>query len=493
MLKKLDNFLNSITMYRLLAYGLGLLAFFCLLLSFMGTLTLPPKGLMISLAALFASTYATNKLFATIWELPTNSESWCITALILFFVFPPAATTPEAIMIFLAGVIAMASKFLVVFRDKHLFNPAAFAMGVLVLTNLLHPTWWIGSSLLWPFALFFGLLVVRKIHRTYLFAAFVVASLTTIVITSLLQHADTGEMIKLAVTASPLIFLGTIMLTEPATMPARKPYQILFAGIVGVLYAAQISIAGLYIYPEVALLIGNLFAFVVNPTYRLQLRLKEIVYISGQVSDYIFEPNHHMRFLPGQYLEWTLPDVPLDSRGNRRTFTIASSPTENELHLGVKFYEPSSTFKRRLRSMKLGDTIFAGQLAGNFTLPRDQQQKLLFIAGGVGITPFRSMVKFMLDSGQHRNVVLLYMVSKPEEVAYKDVFNQAVKAGICTVLIRVGGGPLKMDELSNHVPDWQERMHFLSGPNMMVSGIERTLHSMGVPRRLIKKDYFAGY
>jgi len=493
MLKRIDAVLNGFTMYRLLVYGLGLLAFLGLLLSFMGTLTVSGIGLGISLILLLVSTYSINRVLARVWDIPTNSESWLITALILFFILPPTMTVSQGVMVFLAGVIAMGSKFIAVYHSRHIFNPAAFAAGVLVLTGLLHVTWWVGSSVLWPFTLAFGLLVVRKIRRTYLFGMFAVVSFVVTFAMSYVQHQSVAEVLKLAITSSPLIFLGTIMLTEPATMPPRKNQQLLFAALVALLYASQQSIFGMYIYPEVALLVGNVYAFAVGQKSRLHLRLTSIVPISEQVTDFVFSTDRPLRFLPGQYLEWTLPGVTLDGRGNRRTFTIASSPTENEIHLGVKFYEPSSSFKRSLRGLRLGDSMYAGQLAGNFTLPADSRQKLVFIAGGIGITPFRSMLKYLLDSGQKRDIILLYLVSKPEELAYKDVIGQAAAAGVCVVHAQVGGAPLTPESIQQLFPDWAERTYFLSGPNGMVAGVKDTLQHMNIPRKRIKTDYFAGY
>ena len=74
----------------------------------------------------------------------------------------------------------------------------------------------------------------------------------------------------------------------------------------------------------------------------------------------------------------------------------------------MKFYPASSAFKRALGAMAPGDTIYAAQLAGNFTLPADPEEKLAFIAGGIGITPFRSMLQYLLDRQEARPIVVLY-------------------------------------------------------------------------------------
>ena len=102
-----------------------------------------------------------------------------------------------------------------------------------------------------------------------------------------------------------------------------------------------------------------------------------------------FAPNRKLAFAPGQYMEWTLGHNEPDSRGNRRYFTLASAPTEDELRVGVKFYQNSSTFKQAMLDMDQNSEIVAAQLAGDFVLPHDPQQKCVFIAGGIGIESIR--------------------------------------------------------------------------------------------------------
>ena len=204
-------------------------------------------------------------------------------------------------------------------------------------------------------------------------------------------------------------------------------------------------------------------------------------------------------------MEWTIPPVHADSRGNRRYFTIASSPTENELIMGVKFYPNGSTFKGTLGSLKRDDHVLAGSLAGDFTLPDDLRQKMVFIAGGIGVTPFRSMVKYMTDMKQHRDVVMFYSNKTYEDIAYKDVFDTAGNVmGMKTVYVitdptttalpvNMYSGMLDQNLVMKEVPDWRERMFYLSGPHGMVTGFGATLSKMGVPESRIIKDFFPGF
>ena len=128
-------------------------------------------------------------------------------------------------------------------------------------------------------------------------------------------------------------------------------------------------------------------------------------------------------------MEWTLEHDRPDSRGKRRYFTLASSPTEPSLRIGVKFAERGSTFKQALTAHAWqGEPIVAAQVAGDFTLPPDPRPKLAFIAGGIGITPFRSMVKYLTDRHEKRDIVLLYANRRAEEILYRHVFAAAQRA-----------------------------------------------------------------
>ena len=257
-----------------------------------------------------------------------------------------------------------------------------------------------------------------------------------------------------------------------------------------------------YIYPETALVAGNIFAYLMTPMHNPNLVLKEVQIMSHRVHNYVFTAQHKIMFEPGQYMSWTLPGVSFDGRGNRRTFTIASSPTENEVMMGVKLYEPSSTYKQKLQALKPGDQISSGQIGGSFTMPKDASQKLLFIAGGVGITPFRSMLKYSIDQKQNRDIVLLYIVSDPHEVSYGDILQLAVDNGIKVLPILTSQnvtswkgiyGPLSTEILNKHVKDLEKRIVYIAGSNQMVKNTKKLLHHSGVRKSQIKTDYFSGY
>jgi ferredoxin-NADP reductase/Na+-translocating ferredoxin:NAD+ oxidoreductase RnfD subunit len=501
-MKKIDAILNSVTMYRLVVYALGSLVAIAIIFAELGRFSVKPTNMLISLAVILVSAYITDRGFGRLFNVPTNMESWLITGLIIFLIIPAPHSVANGVAIALAAALSSVSKFLLARNGKHFFNPAALAAAFLSLWGFWPATWWIGSSVFWPFTLLLGLAVVRKIRREALFLTFGVVSVLLQTALFLHTHQPLVTGLKHALVASPLIFLATIMLTEPATMPPRRNLQMGFAALVAVLYVMGWKFGSVIIYPEVALLIGNIFAYMVSPKFRVRLELKEIQRISDRVYNYVFRPDVAFRFLPGQYMEWTLAGVPYDNRGNRRTFTIASSPTEEDVHLGLKYYEPASTYKATLNNLRPGDIVWASQLAGNFTIKGNEKKKMAFIAGGVGITPFRSMIKYLTDTNISCDITLLYLVSDAEEFAYVKEFKEAAAIGVKTIPIvthasnnapGIVTAKLSPELVSSAVPDYAERIFYISGPNYLVDAAKEYLHDLGVTNKSIKTDHFSGY
>jgi len=161
----------------------------------------------------------------------------------------------------------------------------------------------------------------------------------------------------------------------------------------------------------------------------------------------------------------------------------------------------SSSFKKKLLSLNVGDKIYAGELSGDFILPENLNEKLVFVAGGIGITPMRSMIKFTTDQKQKRDIVLFYVCSTESEFVYKDVFENAKENGIKTVYIcskptenwKGKSGRIDREIIEEEVSDFANRTYYLSGPNVMVDSYKKLLKQLGISRRKIKSDYFPGY
>lgn len=491
-------------MYRLLLYGLALVAGVGIAFGFTGDLSTPGTSMVWSLALLLAVCYATNRVLALFWGVATNYESSLITALILFLVMPPAQTTSQALALVIVGILAIASKYIFALQANHIFNPAAVALVIIGLLDVSYATWWVGSGIMLPFTLIFGVLVLRKLRRFLLFFSFATVGMAVMLWVGWQHSLTAADILPQALTSWPLVFFGTVMLTEPSTMPPRRWQQIAYGSLVGAIFASQITVGILSTTPQMALIIGNFVAYLLwGLKYKVRLRLDSKQQLSAHIFDYGFVPDRKLNFAPGQYMEWTLGHAHPDSRGNRRTFTIASSPTENCIHLGVKFYEPSSSFKKALQAMAINERLVAGHVAGDFVLPKDSRRKLAFVAGGIGITPFRSMLKYLIDTKQQRDIILFYMIANPDEISYQEVLDEAENIGLTVVPVlgqehppadwKHPTGFLTAELVAKFVPDFAERLFYLSGPNAMVVNYKHLLQQIGVKRWHIKTDYFSGY
>ncbi len=504
MLKAIDNLLNRITMYRLVLYYLIFLLGAAVLLTAAGVLKYDIFALLFSIGFLIAVCWAVNWIFARTFGVAANVESVYISALILALVITPIQSYKDLWFLLWAGVLAMSSKYILAINRKHIFNPVAFAVALTYLTLNQSASWWVGNVPMLPFVLIGGLLVVRKIGRSAMVFSFMIMTVATSVVLSMIAGTNLLTVLQNNLFYSPLFFFAFLILTEPLTTPPTRKLRIGYGILVGFLFTPQIHFGTFYITPELAILLGNIFSYMISPKTRVVLKFKEKIKITSDIYDFIFSRGRYFAFSPGQYMEWTLGHDNPDARGNRRYFTLASAPTEKTLRLGVKFSPESSSFKNALLQMKPGDEVIASQIAGDFVLPDSRRQKIVLIAGGVGITPFRSMIKYLLDTQQHRPIILFYANKSINDILYKDVFDRAQRElGIQIVYTVTEStdlpaswtgttGRITPQLIKSKVPDYRHCMFYISGPKGMVDSFKDSLNQMNVKSSQIKTDYFSG-
>lgn len=504
MMTRIDSVLDRVTMYRLVLYVLlGYVGIAALLATF-GRLPFSPTELLTSAAFLVALCWAANIVLSWAFDAPANVESAAITGLILALIFDPARSPDNLPLLGWVAILAMASKYVLAWNRKHIFNPAAAAAVISSFALGNSASWWVGTASMLPVVLLGGALCVRKVRLAGMVGSFLAASLVTVLLASLLLRIGFSHELQQWVVQSPLFFFASIMLTEPLTAPPTKTLRWVYGALVGVLAVPQIHLGSLYSTPELALLAGNVFAYAVSPKHRVAMQLRKRRKLSPDIVDFAFTPSHRLAFVPGQYMEVTLAHPGADNRGNRRYLTLASSPTEEDVRLGVKFYQRGSSFKRALWGLDARTQVIGTQIAGDFTLPRNPERKLAFLAGGIGITPFRSMLKYLVDTGQQRDIVLLWGNRSADDIVYRDVLAEAqAKLGIKAVFTLTEGaaaprnwpgsvGRIDARLIAEAVPDYRERTFYVSGPPDMVKGTERALRALGVSRRRVKKDFFPG-
>ena len=491
-------------MYRITLYSVTFLWIDAIILGFLRAL--PYSGIEILLSGIFTCivSWLVNEFFALIFKTPTNHESAFITGLILTLIVSPATSTSELWILGAIASIAMGSKYVLAIGGKHLCNPAAIAVVITGSTLGVGASWWIGTMSMLPFVAFSGYFLVRKIAREDMVLSFLFTVLGIGISTSLFQEFDIPTTLDQIVLSSALLFFATVMLTEPLTTPPTRRLRIIYGALVGTLFLPFVHIGSLYATPELALIFGNIFAYVVSSKQKLVLKLTKVNQLSVDLYEFVFVSNKKLRFKAGQYLEWTLGNVAHNIKGNRRYFTIASAPTEREIKVAMRLQNPISEFKNEMLALAIGDKIYAAQLSGDFVLPHDKTQKLAFIAGGIGITPFRSMIQQMLDTKDFRTATLFYGGRSVSDIVYTDVFEKACNEVNVETIYTVDDttavsqgwngnvGRITGEMIQSTMPDYKERLFYISGSHTLVTGVKKVLKKLGVTGSNIKTDYFPG-
>ena len=147
--------------------------------------------------------------------------------------------------------------------------------------------------------------------------------------------------------------------------------------------------------------------------------------VAHNIQTFWFKPERPVRYIAGQYTEIYLPHDTPDDRGVRRWFTLSSSPTDEMVSITTKHAShQSSTFKQELWSLKPGEPLKLADPMGDFVLPKDKTIPVVFVAGGMGITPMHSMVKYLQDKGEKRDIHLIYAVTEEDELAFVSLFKE---------------------------------------------------------------------
>lgn len=216
-----------------------------------------------------------------------------------------------------------------------------------------------------------------------------------------------------------------------------------------------------------------------------------------QIETFWFRPEQPVDFIAGQFIELILPHKS-DNRGVKRWFTLSSSPTEKYLGITTKFSKRSSSLKQALQSLKTGTEVHIDPPMGDFVLPADSSIPLVFVAAGMGITPYRSIFKWLADTGEQRHITFIHAVSTEDDIIFQDVFDAAhIHATI--VVSRPsdawGGerGRLDGEHILKLARPSKTALIYIAGAEPTVETWQDQLTAQGVPRSQIITDFFHNY
>lgn len=481
----IDRVTGQVSMYRLTTIALSAVLAIGLLLGSLGVIGVNPYGLLATLAVVVVATLGANEAAARLARVVPHRESSVITALIIACLLPPTVATLDLIGAAVAGIVAALSKYLIVWRGRHILNPAATGVLVAGLLQLTVGIWWIATPAMLPVVALGALLLLDRTRRLDIGLILIVVTVAIIGT----RIAGTGpsalDAYGSVLLLFPVVFLAGYMLSEPLTLPPRRWQQWLVAVVTALVFSIPFQFGPLYTSPELALVAANIVGFAVSRRGGFSLRLTGSRALSDSATEFTFAPSRRVPFEPGQYLELHLPHR-ADRRGTRRVFSIASAPEHDQISLGMRTPTDGSSFKRVLRELDEGATVQATQISGDFLLPRDPATPIVMVAGGIGVTPFASQLASAAARGESRDVHVVYVPSRPGEVLYRDVLESA--GATVTVL---DDTTVTADALLTAVPDLASRRAYVSGAPSLVADAATALRRAGARR--VRTDYFAGY
>lgn len=239
------------------------------------------------------------------------------------------------------------------------------------------------------------------------------------------------------------------------------------------------------------------------PDYEAILKSKEIL-CKGTTALY-FEKPDGFEFKAGQFADFTLLETAaIDSAGNTRTLSIASAPHENDLMVAMRIR--NTGFKRVVNALPTGTPLLLKGPYGNLTLHKNTARPAVFLAGGIGITPFRSMIRQTTEARSAHRIFLFYSIRQLEEAAFlkelQNIEEINPRHRFIPTITRSDEAPFEWRGETGHiteqmllrwVPALRMSIFYVAGPPAMVGSMRVMLNAAGVCDDDIRAEEFAGY
>lgn len=231
-------------------------------------------------------------------------------------------------------------------------------------------------------------------------------------------------------------------------------------------------------------------------------KLKDKKEVASSTLQVVFEVSEPFTFKAGQYCFITLKNPPYpDERSNKRHFSIVNSPNEKGMITFTTRLRPTG-FKKSLQVLPIGTEVELGPIAGAFTLPEDTTTPLVFIAGGIGITPFMSMLQYENEQNLGHQITLVYSNRDQSSAVFLPQLQELAKSLPKFSLILTmtednnwSGEKRMVDDkfIKDYFPNVNAQKYMVVGPPPMVEAVEKALHEAGVVSENIKIENFTGY
>lgn len=236
-----------------------------------------------------------------------------------------------------------------------------------------------------------------------------------------------------------------------------------------------------------------------------QSRLKSREEVAESTMAFHLEKPADFQFRAGQYVDVTLINPPeTDSEGIVRTFSIASAPYENELLVATRMR--NSAFKRVLATLPLDTELKLEGPMGSFTLHKNAAKAAVFLAGGIGITPFLSILRQADKEKLPHLLYLFYSNRRPEDAAFLKHLEDLTRSNTRFVFVpsmsemeksklewKGERGFINREMLVKHFCDLKGPIYYIAGPPAMVAAMRQMLTKAGVDEDDIRTEEFAGY
>lgn len=251
----------------------------------------------------------------------------------------------------------------------------------------------------------------------------------------------------------------------------------------------------------------------------MKLKLLEKKLEAKDTYTFIWKPEKKIKYLPGQYFYYTLSQMRvIDPRGITRHFTISSSPTEGD---NIRFttrirdisaYKQkfvSSAYKKEVNKLKIGDFVEGEGPTGTYIIDENEPGPHVFLAGGIGITPFRSAIKYNIDKKLSEiKIHLIYANSTPEDIVFRKELEEWSRAHSNIKVSMTISKPKeskdmwkgltgRIDEnmIRKLIPNNELRItnFWVCGPPAMVDAIEKILGNLKITSDKVRSEKFTGY